>query len=128
MPVEEQLAITLFHFGRDGNGSGLQDVANWAGVAKGTVSLVTWRVMVAILCPEFMENAVKFPSDEEKQEAKQWVKEHSCRSWKDGWCFVNGSLIPLATCPEWFGGSYWDHKDHYSLNVQVITHLPLPAQ
>jgi hypothetical protein len=39
MAVEEQLAITLFRFGRDGNGSGLQDVANWAGVAKGTVTV-----------------------------------------------------------------------------------------
>lgn len=125
MPVEEQLAITLFRFGRDGNGSGLQDVANWAGVAKGTVSLVTRRVMVAILRPEFMENAVKFPTDEEKREAQRWVQEHSCHSWKGGWCFVDGSLIPLATRPEWFGESYWDRKDRYSLNVQVSTYIHL---
>lgn len=120
MPVEEQLAITLFRFGRDGNGSGLQDVANWAGVAKGTVSLVTRRVMVAILRPEFMERAVRFPDGAEVQEAKEWVAKHSCRSWKKGWCFVDGSLIPLATRPEWFGESYWDRKDRYSLNVQVF--------
>ena len=119
MPVEEQLSITLFCFGQDGNASGLQDVANWAGVAKGTVSLVTWRVMVAVLHPQFMENVVRFPNDEEMQEAKDWVKNHSCRSWKNGWCFVDGSLIPLATQPEWFGESYWDRKDQYSLNVQV---------
>jgi hypothetical protein len=120
MPVEEQLAITLFRFGRDGNGSGLQDVANWAGVAKGTVSLVVRRVMVAILRPGFMEKAVRFPDEEELREAKEWVEEHSCHSWKKGWCFVDGSLIPLATRPEWFGESYWDRKDRYSLNVQVL--------
>jgi len=89
------------------------------GVAKGTVSLVTWRVMVAVLHPQFMENVVRFPNDEEMQEAKDWVKNHSCCSWQNGWCFVDGSLIPLATRPEWFGESYWDRKDQYSLNVQV---------
>jgi hypothetical protein len=79
--------------------------------------------MVAILRPEFMENAVKFPTNEEKQEAQRWVQEHSCRSWKGGWCFVDGFLIPLATHPEWFGESYWDHKDRYSLNVQISTYF-----
>ena len=120
MPVEQQLAITLFRFGRDGNASGLQDVANWAGVAKGTVSLVSRRVMVAVLRPGFMEDAVKFPDNEEIEDAKEWVKNHSLRSWKNGWCFVDGTLVPLATRPEWFGESYWDRKDRYSLNVQVL--------
>ena len=32
MSVEEQLAVTLFHFGHDGNAASLQGVANWAGV------------------------------------------------------------------------------------------------
>jgi hypothetical protein len=40
MPVEKQLAITLYQFGHDGNASGLQAVANWAGIRKGTVSLM----------------------------------------------------------------------------------------
>jgi hypothetical protein len=67
-----------------------------------------------------MEKAVRFPDEEELQEAKEWVEKRSCRSWKNGWCFVDGSLIPLATRPEWFGESYWDRKDRYSLNVQVL--------
>jgi hypothetical protein len=50
-PIEEQLAITLYRFGHDGNSSGLQSVANWAGVGKGTVALVTRQVMTAILHP-----------------------------------------------------------------------------
>ena len=41
MSVEEQLAITLFYFGHNGNAASLQGVANWAGVRKGTVLLVT---------------------------------------------------------------------------------------
>ncbi|KIL54975.1 hypothetical protein M378DRAFT_18370 [Amanita muscaria Koide BX008] len=44
MAVEEQLAITLYRFGHDGNAAGLQGVANWAAVGKGTVLLVTRRL------------------------------------------------------------------------------------
>ncbi|KAF8235325.1 hypothetical protein L208DRAFT_1257770, partial [Tricholoma matsutake] len=57
-PVEEQLAITLYWFSHDGNAVSLQSVANWAGSGKGTVLLVTWRVMAAILRMEFMDEAV----------------------------------------------------------------------
>ncbi|KAF8219770.1 hypothetical protein L208DRAFT_1337872 [Tricholoma matsutake] len=48
-PVEEQLAITLYWFGHDGNAASLQSIANWAGCGKGAVLLVTQQVMAAIL-------------------------------------------------------------------------------
>jgi len=124
MPVEEQLAITLYRFGHDGNSSGLQSVANWAAVGKGTVSLVTSRVMTAILQPEFMSDAVRFPTPEEKEEAKKWVEAHSCHAWRNGWCFVDGTLIPLAERPSWYGESYFDRKNRYSLNAQVSIFSP----
>jgi hypothetical protein len=47
--VEEQLVIALYQFGHDGNATGLQGVANWAAVEKGTVLLVTHQVMTVIL-------------------------------------------------------------------------------
>ena len=119
MPVEEQLAITLYRFGHDGNASGLQAVANWAGVGKGTVALVTRRVMAAILRPEFMKDAVRWPMEEEKEDAKRWVDQHSCHAWRGGWCFVDGTLVPLASRPAWYGESYFDRKNRYSLNFQV---------
>jgi hypothetical protein len=96
MPVEEQLAITLFCFGHDSN-SFLQKVANWAGIGKGTVTLATWRVMTAVLHPDFMHEAVHFPSPEEKEAAKHWVHQCSCRTWRNGLCFFDGTLILLAT-------------------------------
>ncbi|KAJ8508238.1 hypothetical protein ONZ45_g9460 [Pleurotus djamor] len=114
LPIEEQLAITLYRFGHDGNAASLQSVANWAGVGKGTVLLATRRVMTAILHPNFMKKAVRFPTDEEKAEAKQWVRRHSCKGWKDGWCFVDGTLIPFAERPHWFGESYFDRKNRLS--------------
>jgi hypothetical protein len=119
MPVEDQLAIALYRFGHDGNAASLQSVANWAGIGKGTVMLCTQRVMVAILQPSFMQEAVRFPTVDEKNKAKAWVAAHSCRAWRHGWCMVDGTLIPLAERPHWFGESYFDRKCNYSLNIQV---------
>jgi hypothetical protein len=119
--VEVQLAVTLFRFGHDGNAASLQSVANWAGLGKGTILLVTRRVMTAILRPSFMKDAVRMPTAEEKEDAKSWVEEHSCRAWRNGWCLVDGTLVPLANRPYWFGESYFDRKSNYSLNVQVCT-------
>ena len=94
-PVEEQLAITLYWFGHDGNAASLQSIANWAGSGKGTVLLVTQWVMAAILRTEFMDEAVHFPTAEEK-EAEKWVHKHLCKAWHDGWCFVDRTLMPLS--------------------------------
>ncbi|KAF8232810.1 hypothetical protein L208DRAFT_1270210 [Tricholoma matsutake] len=47
MPIEEQLAIALYHFGHYGNAASMIKVALWAGVGCGTVCLVTHRIMQA---------------------------------------------------------------------------------
>ncbi|KAJ7107036.1 hypothetical protein C8R44DRAFT_548570, partial [Mycena epipterygia] len=118
MPVEDQLAIALFRFGHSGNAAGLQKVANWAGVRKGTITLVTRRVMTAILRPDFMSEAVRMPTECEKEKSKAWVEAHSCRAWRNGWCMVDGTLVVLFDRPFWFGESYFDRKCNYSLNIQ----------
>jgi hypothetical protein len=117
--IDEQLAIALYHFGHDGNAASLQHVANWAGVGKGMVTLVTCHVMTAVLRPSFMSNAVWFPTAEEKNGAKAWVEVHSCHAWRHGWCLVDGTSVPLSKRPTWFGESYFDRKCNYSLNIQV---------
>jgi hypothetical protein len=124
MAVEEQLAITLYRFGHDGNAASLQSIANWAGSGKGTVQLATRHVMTSILRQEFMNNAVCFPTPHEKEDAKKWIQEHSCWGWRNGWSFVDGTLVPLAQWPHWFGESYFDRKMRYSMNVQVREILP----
>jgi hypothetical protein len=73
MVVEEQLAITLYQFGHDGNAASLQGIVNWAATGKGTVVLVTHRVITSILRPHFMDKAVCFPTKEEKEIVKKWV-------------------------------------------------------
>ena len=84
MPVEEQVAITLYRFGHYGNAASLQAVANWAGIGKGTATLCTRRVMTALLRLDFRVEAVSFPNDIEKEAAKEWVENHSCQAWRDG--------------------------------------------
>ena len=69
--------------------------------------------------PDFMKDAVRLPTDEEKEKVKLWVKEHSCKAWHNGWCLVDGTLIPLYAQPYWYGESYFDCKCNYLLNIQV---------
>ncbi|KAJ7483587.1 hypothetical protein FB451DRAFT_1129494 [Mycena latifolia] len=119
MAIEDQVAIVLYRFGHSGNAAGLQKVANWAGVAKGTITLITRRVMTAILRPDFMTKFVRMPTASEKEKSKAWIQAHSCKAWRDGWCMVDGTLIALFDRPFWFGQSYFDRKRNYSLNIQV---------
>jgi hypothetical protein len=118
-PVEEQLAIVLFRFGHNGNAAGQSSVARWAGGGHGSIGLITKRVMTAVLRDSFMDEAVRFPTPEEKEDAKVWVESHSCKAWRDGWCLVDGTLVPLYDRPHWYGESYFDRKCNYSLNIQV---------
>ncbi|KAJ3727612.1 hypothetical protein C8R42DRAFT_572792 [Lentinula raphanica] len=118
-PVEEQLAVVLYRFGHDGNAANVQGVSNWAGIGKGTVLLYTRRIFTALLRPDFMNGAVRMPTEAEKEEAKEWVEKRSCKAWRNGWCFVDGTLVPLYARPHWFGESYFDRKCRYSLNFQV---------
>jgi hypothetical protein len=119
IPIDHQLAITLFRFGHFGNAASMSQVASWAGYSVGTVLLATRRIMTAILQPDFMNNAVTLPTAEEKEEAKQWIEDHSCKAWRNGWCMVDGTLVPLFDRPFWYGESYFDRKSNYSLNIQV---------
>jgi hypothetical protein len=97
----------------------LQRVACWAGMGKGTVTVSTQHVMTAVLGPDFMHNAVRFLTAEENEQAKAWVGEHLCKAWQNGWCLVDGTLVPLFAWPYWFGESYFDWKCCYSPNMQA---------
>ena len=47
-PVEQQLAITLFRMGQYGNGASVEDIAQQAGCAEGSVENFTERCFTAI--------------------------------------------------------------------------------
>lgn len=117
MPVAEQLAITLFRFGHFGNSASVESVAQWAGCSAGMVVNATRRVMEAFL--SFHDEVIHYPSAADKEAAKEWVEAASCAAWRDGWIFVDGTLIPLADKPGFHGEAYFDRKSNYSFNVQV---------
>lgn len=81
-PVEVQLAIALFRFGHDGNAVSVESVAQWAGVSAGMVVKSTRRVMIAFL--SIHDAVVRWPTDDEKEEAKEWVGDTSCPAWRNG--------------------------------------------
>jgi len=85
------------------------------------VLLITRRVLTALLRRDFLDKAVRPPTAEEKEEAKQWVEDHSCYAWRNGWLFVDGTLIPLYFRPFWYAEAYFDRKSNYSLNIQIIS-------
>lgn len=120
LPVSYQLAIALYRFGHYGNASSAAQVAQWAGCSAGTVVKATRRTMVAFL--PLHDRAVRWPTEDEKWEASNWVESVSCEAWRPGFAMVDGTLIPLHTKPGHYGNQFFDRKSQYSLNVQV--HYP----
>ncbi|KAF5359926.1 hypothetical protein D9758_013985 [Tetrapyrgos nigripes] len=121
MPVADQLAIALYRFGHYGNAAGLDAVRRWAGIGKGTVVLVTKRILAALLQSDMLAENLCMPTEEEREEAKAWVERCSCPAWRNGWCLVDGTLVPLFNRPYWYSESYFDRKCNYSLNFQIIS-------
>ena len=61
------------------------------------------------------------PNRAKIEHAMAWVEDNSCPAWCNGWCMVNGTLVPLFQCPHHFGNTFFDQKSNYSMNVQVRT-------
>ncbi|KAE8218999.1 hypothetical protein CF326_g9046 [Tilletia indica] len=97
-PVDEQVAVALYRFGRYGNGGGVLDVAYTCGCGEGSVVAYSWRVAAALY--GLREQVLCWASEEEKQEARLWVATHSqCVEFSRRWSMVDGSLIPMAFKP-----------------------------
>ena len=118
-PVEQQLAVALYRFGHFGNAVSIQEVSLWAGWGYGTVDRSTRHVIKALCHPHFRRAAVRWPNEEEKENAKVWVEGASGPEWHDGWLMVDGTLVPLSRRPGFYGNTWYDRKSNYSMNVQV---------
>ena len=92
-------------------------MAQWAGCLAGMVVNATRRIIEAFLA--YHDEVIHYPSAADKEAAKEWVQAASCTAWRDGWLFVDGTLIPLSDKPGHHGEAYFDRKSNYSLNVQV---------
>jgi hypothetical protein len=118
-PIDEQLAVALYHFGHFGNTASTLKVALWVGIGYGTVDQVTKRIIVAVCREEFRRATLHWPDGEEKEAAKEWVEANSCLAWRNGWLMVDGTLVPLFARPRFYGNTWYDRKSNYSMNVQV---------
>lgn len=79
------------------------------------------RVITAIQRSNLRIEHVKWPKGEAKEVAKQWVKNQvDVPAWRNGFCMVDGTLIPLYRKPSHYGETFYDRKSRYSINVQII--------
>ncbi|TFK59474.1 hypothetical protein BDN72DRAFT_780670 [Pluteus cervinus] len=120
-PVSHQLVVALYCFGHYGNAASTDKVALHFGIGHGTVHLYTRRVIKACCSAQFRQASVHWPGPDEKEAAKAWVELQSCPTWRDGWLMVDGTLVPLFCRPGDYGNSFWDRKQEYSLNVQLVS-------
>jgi hypothetical protein len=114
--VRAQVAIALYRLGHYGNGASVVEVADWAGVAVGSVVNCTRRVILAVL--ELHDEVFATPSPEMIARSKEFAQ-GVCSAWAGGFMSVDGSTIPLFSKPGHYGESYFDKTSRYSMNVQV---------
>ncbi|KAL7283097.1 hypothetical protein ACG7TL_002522 [Trametes sanguinea] len=119
-PVAVQAAIALYRFGHYGNAASVMKVALTFGVSYGFVQLATSRFMSACCSEDFRFASVHWPTTAVKNNAKEEVAQ-VCPGWKNGWCMVDGTLVPLFQRPGIFGNTWFDRKANYSMNVQIVS-------
>ncbi|KAF8580684.1 hypothetical protein K439DRAFT_1237987, partial [Ramaria rubella] len=78
IPVDHQLAVVLYRFGHFGNAATLQKVGLWAGLGYGTVDKCTRQVMQAVCDENFRKVVMRWPNDNQKEDARNWVESRSC--------------------------------------------------
>lgn len=119
-PVNLQLAVTLYQMGRYGNAATVQDIAQDAGISKGSVELYTKHCFEAI---ESLHDMFVCPlTEEEKEREKQWIDEQvGLRGslWREGWIMYDGTIVVLFSKPGMNGNAYYTRKGNYGLNIQA---------
>ncbi|KIY45722.1 hypothetical protein FISHEDRAFT_76270 [Fistulina hepatica ATCC 64428] len=94
-PVVEQVTVALYRFRHYGNAASTRKVALQFGIGYGTVGLYTTHVLKATNTEQFRNSCVQWSNAHAKERAKEWVESVSCPAWRDGWCMVDGTLVPL---------------------------------
>lgn len=119
MPVEQQLAVTLYRMGRYGNAASVEEVARVAGCGEGSVENYTNQCFTAI--EGLHDLFVRRLTPVEKEVEKEWMDENLGfkGKWRDGWLMYDGTIVVLFQKPSLNGDAYYTRKGNYGLNVQV---------
>ena len=120
--MDQQVAILLYRLGHYGNAASLTKTGIWAGYGHGTIDKVTQQVLTAICNIKFHHKMLRPLSEEEKEASRIFAESKSCPEWRNGWCGVDGTLIPLHERPQHYGATFYNRKCNYSTNVQVSCH------
>lgn len=121
IPVDQQLFTTLIRMGTYGNGASLSKIGSFCGMGKGTVDLITRRVITAITSSNLRSTHDRWPAHHEKEAAKEWVEDQvQVSEWRNGFCIIDGTLIPLCRKPSQHGDTFYDRKSNYSISVKIV--------
>eukprot|EP00644_Phytophthora_capsici_P013820 jgi/Phyca11/119893/e_gw1.40.258.1 len=110
-----QLAVALDRFGNYGNGVSLGRTLKLWGIGKGTVSLYSYRVMMAL---KFLQK--KFVVWPNAKKRKEMSRRMQVKGFKGCVGFIDGTTFPLSQKPAVDGECYFDRKSRYSINAQVV--------
>lgn len=114
-PVWLQLAVTLDRFAHYGTGASLERSQGLWGIGKGTVDDYTDRVVLAL--GELTSKYVRWPGEVERRKISRRMATKGFRGCVG---FIDGTTIPLGQKPAIDGECYFDRKQRYSLNAQVV--------
>jgi hypothetical protein len=126
LPAHLQLCIFLFHAGHYGNASSPEDAAQWAGISVGGVEKCTDRVVVALLSHH--DDTIHFPEADEKEDAKDYVEEHTCLEWRNGFLLVDGTKFLFFQRPGLHGDTWFNKDGEYSIDCQVCHEISFVYQ
>lgn len=114
-PVWLQLAITLDRLGNYGNEVSLGRTLKIWGVGKGTLDLYTSRVITAL-----NDAAEKYIVWSNKREQKKISQGLGLQGFNGCAGLIDGITIPLSQKPAVDGECYFDRKQRYRVNAQVV--------
>jgi hypothetical protein len=65
------------------------------------------------------DDAIHFPSPDEKEDAKAFVEKSTCPEWRNGFLLVDGTKFPFFQRPGLHGDAWFDKSGGYSIDCQV---------
>ncbi|OWZ14821.1 hypothetical protein PHMEG_00011636 [Phytophthora megakarya] len=114
-PVWLQVAVALDKLGTYRSGAAKGRTKHVWGVGSGTIDLYTARVIIAL--NDLTSLYVKWPDSDERRSMSRRIASEGFPGCVG---FIDGTTFPLAQKPSVNGECYFDRKQRYSLNAQVV--------
>ena len=104
--------------GSYGNTASLRKIGDLCGIGKGTVDKVCRQVIIAIQSINLRITHIRWPAKSERKEVQRWIEEQAeVKEWRNGFCIIDGTLVPLYQKPSHYRKTFFNQKNNYSINV-----------